>query len=91
MLRVPSQALRFTPAGAPKPTASKAGRTGQQAVWVERDGQLVRVPVTVGLNDDTYAEIKAGDLQLGDQVVTAIAVPGAAHKPQTGTTPSLRL
>jgi HlyD family secretion protein len=85
VLRVPSQALRFTPAGAPK-TATR-----QRKVWVLRAGKLVQVPVTVGLNDDTNAEIKAGDLQVGDQVVTAVAAPGAAGKPQTGAAPSLRL
>ena len=46
-------------------------------IWVERDGKLVSIPVTVGLDDDTFAEIKAGDLKLGDQVVTAEAAAGA--------------
>jgi HlyD family secretion protein len=85
VIRVPSQALRFTPAGAAKPAAK------QRAVWVLRAGKLVQVHVTVGLNDDTNAEIKAGDLQIGDQVVTAVAAPGAAGKARTGATPSLRL
>ena len=85
VLRVPSQALRFTPAGAAAPGAGKHG------VWVLRAGQLMQVPVTVGLNDDTFAEIKTGDLQLGDQVVTAVAVPGKPGGSATGPAPSLRL
>jgi HlyD family secretion protein len=85
VVRVPSQALRFTPAGAAKPPA------GQRAVWVLRNGKLVRVPVTVGLNDDTNAEIKSGDLQIGDQVVTAVAAVGAASKSKTATAPSLHV
>ena len=34
-----------------------------------RDGKPVRVPVTVGLDDDSRAEIVKGDLQPGDQVI----------------------
>jgi HlyD family secretion protein len=85
VLRVAAQALRFTPAGAP------AAARGQHAVWVLRAGKLVQVPVTVGLNDDTFAEIKSGDLQVGDQVVTAVASPGKPGGAATGAAPSLRL
>jgi HlyD family secretion protein len=91
VLRVPSQALRFTPAGAAKHAGGKTAHTGQRVVWVERAGKLVKVPVTVGLDDDSFAEIKAGDLKLGDQVVTSQSATGAAAKPQAATTPSLRL
>jgi len=91
VLRAPSQALRFTPTGAARPAAGRAGGPRQAAVWVLRDGKLVEVPVTVGLNDDTYAEIKSGDLRVGDAVVTALAAPGGADKPKAGTTPSLHV
>ncbi len=93
VLRVPSQALRFTPSGAAKPSAAKsvgAGRSGRRAVWVQRDGKLVRVRVTVGLDDDSFAEIKSGDLKLGDQVVVSEAESGRAGKAPAATTPSLR-
>jgi HlyD family secretion protein len=85
VLRVPSQALRFTPAGAAKPAA------GERSVWVLRDGKLTQVRVSVGLNDDTNAEIRSGALQLGDQVVTAVAAPDAAGKSKTATAPSLHV
>ena len=88
VLRVPSQALRFTPAAAAKLGLAKAAQSGQRVIWVERAGKLVSIPVTVGLVDDTFAEIKAGDLKLGDQVVTAEAAAGA---PQVSSTPSLKL
>jgi HlyD family secretion protein len=88
VLRVTSQALRFTPAAAAKLGIAKAANPGQRLIWVERAGQLVQVPVTVGLVDDTSAEIKAGDLKLGDQVVTSEAVAGAA---KVSSTPSLKL
>jgi HlyD family secretion protein len=87
VLRVPSQALRFVPAGAKLATGKGAGR----AVWVLRGGKLVRVPVTVGLNDDTYAEIKSGDLQLGDQVVTSVAATGKTSSAQSSAAPSLHV
>jgi len=88
VLRVPSQALRYTPAAAAKQGLAKAAKAGQRVVWVERDGKLVSIPVTVGLVDDSFAEIKAGDLKLGDQVATSEA---AASAPQASSTPSLKL
>jgi len=79
VLRVPSQALRYSPAGlaaAPPPQSktspaqSPAGAgAAEGAVWVLRDGTPARLPVTVGLDDDTHAEIVAGDLKAGDQVI----------------------
>jgi HlyD family secretion protein len=86
VLRVPSQALRFSPPGGAKPADPK-----QKLVWVEKAGKLVAVPVAVGLDDDSFAEIKAGDLALGDQVVISQAAPGKAGKPQASATPSLHL
>jgi HlyD family secretion protein len=88
VLRVPSQALRFTPASAAKLGLAKTVKSAQQVIWVERAGKLVSIPVTVGLVDDTFAEIKAGDLKLGDQVVTSEATAGA---PKVSSTPSLKL
>ena len=57
-------------------------------IWVERAGKLVPIPITVGLDDDSFAEIKAGDLKLGDQVVTSEAT---ADAPKVSSTPSLKL
>ena len=85
VLRVPSQALRFTPAGAP------AAGARQHVVWVERAGKLVAVPVTVGLDDETFAEIKSGSLKVGDQVVTSQAAPGKPGQSRPGPTPSLHV
>ena len=91
VLRVPSQALRFTPTIAAKQKGAKASAPGQGVVWVQRDGKLVQVPVTVGLNDDSFAQIKSGALTIGDQVVISQAAAGAAGKARAGATPSLRL
>jgi len=79
VLRVPSQALRYLPTGAaraatgqrPAGTPVPAGQAAMpgNAVYVLRDGKPVRVPVTVGLDDDTHAEIVGGDLKVGDQLI----------------------
>ena len=91
VLRVPSQALRFTPAGAARFGPGSSGNPGQRTVWVMRAGEMVAVPVTVGLDDDTFAEIKSGDLTATDQVVTSALAAGSTAAHPAATTPSLRL
>ncbi|MFI4975386.1 MAG: efflux RND transporter periplasmic adaptor subunit [Caulobacterales bacterium] len=91
VLRVPSQALRFTPAGAARAAGGKGAAPGRRVVWVQRGGKLVSVPVTVGLDDDSFAEIRSGALQVGDQVVTGQAAAGAPRKSQASATPTLKL
>jgi HlyD family secretion protein len=79
VLRVPSVALRYAPtvvtAGAGTgPSKHGAGRR----VWILRDGQPVAVPVVVGLNDDSFAEIRSGNLKVGDAVIVAQSSSGTA-------------
>jgi HlyD family secretion protein len=74
VVRVPDQALRYSPGGVGSGTAASArdaasGGRGAAHVWVLRDGRPVQVPVTVGLDDDTAVEIAGGNLEPGDQVV----------------------
>jgi HlyD family secretion protein len=75
VLRVPSQALRYAPlsldgtATRRSATSPKAGQAPQARVYVLRDGKPVRVPVTAGLDDDTYTEVVNDDLKAGDQVI----------------------
>jgi HlyD family secretion protein len=65
VLRVPSQALRYSPAGLrDKPSA-------HPQVWVLRDEKPLAVAVTTGLDDDTFAEIVEGELQPGDKVIVS--------------------
>jgi len=82
VLRVPDHALRYSPGGlaaAAERTAGAAQRgTGSAHVWVLRDGRPADVPVTIGLDDDTYAEVLSGDLKAGDQVVTAEQTVGGS-------------
>jgi HlyD family secretion protein len=91
VIRVPSQALRFTPAGKAKLGLAKATQSGQRTVWIERSGKLIAIPVTVGLDDDTFAEIKSDNLKVGDQVVTSALAAGTSAAHQASTAPSLHL
>jgi HlyD family secretion protein len=93
VLRVPSQALRYMPGGL-KAATSAAGSwpatapSKQGTVYVLRDAKPVRVPVVVGLDDDTHAEIIKGDLQPGEKVITTEQRNGTASRQVTG--PRLR-
>jgi HlyD family secretion protein len=64
--------------GADRPTTTK---TPPKAVWVLRDGQIMRVPVKIGISDGSVSEVLDGRLQEGDQVVTEVIVAG--DKPAT--------
>ena len=82
VVRVPDQALRYTPGGVGAGSAtsahgSAANGSGAAHVWVLRDGRPAEVPVTVGLDDDTSAEITGGQLAPGDQVVISEQGGGA--------------
>ncbi len=70
VLRVPDQALRYAPGG-PGGTGAGARANGQSRIWVLRDGRPVAVPVVLGLDDGTFVEIVKGDVQPGDQAITA--------------------
>jgi HlyD family secretion protein len=93
VLRAPDQALRYTPGGLaaarPAPGAPSAtGRPGQ--VWVLRDGHPVRVPVALGLDDDSFTEIVSGDLTAGEPVIVS-EQQGAAGGTRPTAPPPLRL
>lgn len=79
VLRVPDQALRFTPgglaaggagaqsAGTPTASASLHGQIGR--VWVLRAGEVVAVMVHTGLDDGSFSEVVSGALDLRDRVI----------------------
>jgi HlyD family secretion protein len=63
VLRVPTQALRYSPA------ARSAERPAESRVWVLRNGKPIEVPVTIGLTDDSNAEVTAGEVDVGDPII----------------------
>jgi HlyD family secretion protein len=100
VLRVPTQALHFTPEarnGASTPTAAgpspgKSRRTHAAArpqVWILQDSKPKAVPVTIGLEDDANTEITGGDLKVGDRVITSTNRARTQTRPATsGITPT---
>ncbi|HXP04576.1 MAG TPA: efflux RND transporter periplasmic adaptor subunit [Stellaceae bacterium] len=83
VIRVPDQALRYTPADAPATAAAPpaAPTTRMGALWVLTGDKPVRVAVTLGLDDDTYTEIVGGELKVGDQVILSEQRGGGNVKP----------
>lgn len=101
VVRVPDQALRYTPGGvsgtAGRGTPGAVGMSGgaeshgnSGSVWVLREGRPVRLAVTVGLDDNVNAEIVKGNLQPGDQVIVSEGAEGEASGRGRGATPRLR-
>ncbi len=72
VLRVPDQALRYSPAGHLAPSGSSGARTplaGWPQVWTLREGRPTAVRVQLGLQDGAYTEIVKGDLKPGDDLI----------------------
>jgi HlyD family secretion protein len=99
VLMVPEQALRFLPEGASRAPRASGGaargnrpagaafgqREHHRRVWILRDGKPIAVPVAIGLDDGTSAELTSGDLKEGDTVIVAEASatnarPGASPR-----------
>ena len=86
VLRVPDQALRYTPAGAahmkarPQPDADHPSRA-QHVVWKLVAGRPVRVPVQIGLDDEAFTEVLSGALSAGDTVIVGVGNLGGGAKP----------
>ena len=87
VLRVPDQALRFTPGGLSAGPAAATSRA-QQRVWMLRNGEPAAVPVVTGLDDGNFTEIVKGDLKAGDRVITA---ESDAQRASPSGTPTPRL
>jgi HlyD family secretion protein len=66
VLRVPNQALRYSPGG-----LAGAAPAEEARLFVLRDGQPVALAVAPGLDDDSVTEIVKGELHPGDPVIIA--------------------
>jgi HlyD family secretion protein len=77
VIRVPNQALRFTPTSLsvtkqPSPDSGATGNANVHVhVWLMRNSRPTPIAVTPGLDDDTFTEIVKGDIHMGDQVIVA--------------------
>ena len=73
VLRVPMQALRFSPhqeAATAADSPKSAHPSNQARVWIKKSGALEPVTITSGLDDGNNVEILTGSLKPGDAVVT---------------------
>jgi HlyD family secretion protein len=85
-LRVPVTALRFVPGGvndahgAARAAFDESGEElgNQGRVWMLRNNRPDALPVSIGLEGDTYAEIQSGALKPGDQVIVSEKSGGGA-------------
>jgi HlyD family secretion protein len=77
-LRVPTAALRFTPAG----QSSK----GPQ-VWRSDNGALTPVPVKPGLSDGQFTEVVEGNLSVGETLVVRQSTPNESVRPAATASP----
>lgn len=65
VMRVPNQALRYSPKD-----LSRAAPPDHTRVWVLRNDAPVAIAVATGLEDDSFTEIVNGDVKPGDLVIT---------------------
>ena len=86
VIRVPNQALRYTPRDAPKAVAGDVS-SGPSDIWLLRDGHPTSVPVVAGLDDDNFTEIVSGEVKPDDVVITGeqLATVKKAVTPRLGT------
>jgi HlyD family secretion protein len=83
VLRVPIQALRFSPASlspmslsATSPVPTSPAGSHERRVWVADSSVIRPVSIVAGLDDGHYVEVVSGDLRPGESVVTAESRPG---------------
>jgi HlyD family secretion protein len=73
-LAVPVAALRFRPADVPK--------GGPSRIFIEKNGELVAMPVKPGISDGVYTQIEGKDLSPGDRVIIGFS-GGSARATQS--------
>ena len=94
VVRVPQQALRFSPRtrGAAIKTSAHDSRSREKRIWKLADNQLTPVMITTGLDDGNNVELLGGDLKPGDLVITdevRSASASAGSPPSFGGTPHI--
>jgi HlyD family secretion protein len=98
VLRVPTQALRFSPGGkhgshegsndgataSDQPTHHH-GKSHGKHVWVDKDGALTPISITTGLDDGNNVEVLSGNLKEGDLVVVEQVRPNGTDGAGAGS------
>jgi len=80
VLRVPDQALRYTPGGLTAfPAGGTAPSTATARVWVLRDGGPVAVAIVTGLDDGNFSEVVQGDFRPDDQLIIGESGQGSGQ------------
>jgi HlyD family secretion protein len=73
VLRIPNAALRFKlPGKALQSAAKKTEKTSEKrgpGLWILQNGQLRRIPVSLGISDGTYTELVSGDISEGQDLI----------------------
>jgi HlyD family secretion protein len=72
VIRLPNAALRFWPPDQARDPSAGPG------VWVVDEGELRRVAVETGVANGRYTELRAGELEAGDEVITELSEIGRA-------------
>jgi len=91
-LKVPIQALRFSPEGSAQhqhAQGSKPQSNRNTHLWISEGGNLRKVDVVRGLDDGNAVEIVSGDLHPGDQVVIDQTLTVSANGAGSTTGPRL--
>jgi HlyD family secretion protein len=65
VLKIPNSALRFKPAEKVKTAVQQKG----SGVWILEQGQLKRIPISIGISDGNYTELVSGEIKEGQEVV----------------------
>ncbi len=81
VLRIPVRSLRFNPNATPASTPSPQGmestqKTSRTVRLVEAGDKLRKIDVQIGLRNEQYAEVTAGELHEGDEVAVALQRSG---------------
>jgi HlyD family secretion protein len=90
VLRVPARALRFRPEEAEGAAATGVppnSPIGSAVYVLDPDGALQRVEIQVGLRDDRFAELVAGDVEAGEAVVVGLGRPAEKSGPTPTASP----
>ncbi len=85
VMLIPNAALRFKPAAAERSenkVSGKGGKTERSAfsakVYILKSGKLIPVNITLGISDNRYTEVIAGELKIGDQTVVGTTQEAAS-------------